>query len=123
MVSYDTKCIGKGSDVMDPNNMTISDVINVISHLDDEHLQISDYYKTQDFLMFNNITHEEAKEEVRNLKECDLTEGPLPDVNKNRNYPVWIFEKEMFGTRCYIKIKIINKGKVAIIISLHEDER
>ena len=113
----------KGSEVMDPNNMTIEEVIEVISHLDNEHLQISDYYKTQDFMYYNNITSKEAKEEVRNLKESDLTEGPLPDVNKNRNYPVWIFEKEMFGTRCYIKIKIINKGRVAIIISLHEDER
>ena len=107
---------------MDPNNATIEEVIEVLKRLDDEHLQISDYYKTFDFLFYRNITQYDAKRAIRSLTNSDLFKGPVDDDNPKRNYPVWIFKKRIFNCRCYIKLKIINKGKVAIVISFHEDE-
>lgn len=107
---------------MDPNNATIEEVIEVLKRLDDEHLQISDYYKTIDFLFYHNITQYDAKRAIRSLTTSDLFKGPVDDDNPKRNYPVWIFKKHIFNCMCYIKLKIINKGKVAVVISFHEDE-
>ena len=107
---------------MEIENITLKDLIQKMKSLDDEHIQISDYYKTYEFMLFNNITVYDAKEFIRGLNENDYVSGPIPDDNPNRRYPVWVFKKEGFGFLCYIKVKLINQGRVLILISFHEDE-
>lgn len=108
---------------MDVDSLTIDEVIDIVSHSSDEQIQILlNREKNEQFLSYNNITTADAKDFIRSLNKSDLDKGPVPDDNPERKHPVWIFKKNGFGHRCYIKIKIINKGKVTIVISLHEDE-
>lgn len=107
---------------MNIDALSINDVIEIIKSCDDEHIQILPRDKNEDFMFANNITQTDAKEFIRNLTDKDLTDGPVIDKNPNREHPLWIFKKNGFNKLCYIKVKIINKGRVTIVVSFHEDE-
>lgn len=108
---------------MNLDALSINDVIDIIKNCDDEHIQILPREKNEEFMFGNNITQTEAKEFIRTLTEDDLDDGPVEDKNPERKYPLWIFKKNGFTKMCYIKIKIINRGRVAIVVSFHEDEQ
>ena len=108
---------------MDLDALSIDEVINIIKSCDDEHIQILPRDKNESFMFANNITQTDAKDFIRKLTENDLTDGPVQDRDPNRKYPLWIFKKNGFNYLCYIKVKIINKGKVTIVVSFHEDEK
>lgn len=107
---------------MNLNALTIDDVIDILKKCDDEHIQILPRDKNEDFMFANNITQTDAKQFIRGLTGRDLKNGPVPDRNPDRDYPLWIFKKSGFNNICYIKLKIINKGRVTIVVSFHEDE-
>ena len=107
---------------MNLDALTINDVIDIIKSCDDEHIQILPRDKNEDFMFANNITQTDAKEFIRTLTDEDLTDGPVEDKTPDRKYPLWIFKKNGFNKLCYIKVKIINKGRVTIVVSFHEDE-
>ena len=108
---------------MDIDSLTIDEVIETIRKCDDYNIEISMREKNAAFMYANNITDGDAKVFIRSLDKSDLVKGPVNDYNKERNHPLWIFKKYGFSTMCYIKIKIINKGKKTIVISFHEDEK
>lgn len=105
---------------MDIDNLTRDQLIEILHSLKDENIQVVDRDKNFAFRTLNNITITELKAEIRALEVRDIHRGPVADDNPDRDHPVWIFIKNLFNKRCYIKIKIINKGRVAIVISFHE---
>ena len=107
---------------MDPDNLTIDELIQVIKDLDYEHIQVIDRDKNKEFRDKYGISMTDAKDIIKCLKKEDLHEGPVDDDNPERKHPIWIFIKIINSIRCYIKIKAINKCKVIIVISLHECE-
>ena len=107
---------------MNLDALSINDVIEIIKNCDDEHIQILPRDKNETFMFANNITQTDAKEFIRTLTGNDLKAGPVQDLNPERKHPLWIFKKNGLNRLCYIKVKIINKGKVTIVVSFHEDE-
>ena len=103
--------------------LTIEDVIRIIQDADDSHIEIIQRFKNLAFIIDYKLELDVIKEFIRKLETTDLVVGPIDDDNPNRKHPVWIFKKYGFGVMCYIKLKIINKNRTVIVISLHEDER
>lgn len=63
-------------------------------------------------------------QEIIELTEGDLHEGPVPDDNINYPGNVWIFKKNISGYPIYIKLKfkLIEGVKLLLIMSFHLDE-
>lgn len=62
-------------------------------------------------------------EEIMNLTEDDLFDGPCPDDNPKYGGIVWIFKKKIEGFIIYIKLKIRNRsaGEDLFVMSFHVD--
>ena len=108
---------------MKEESLTIDAVTRIVSGSDDESIQIVRRDKNEEFMYENNITESDAKNFVRSLTRQDLVDGPVEDYDPNRKHPLWIFKKFGFMHQCYIKLKIINKNRIVIVVSLHEDEQ
>ena len=107
---------------MDIDILTRDELIDLLSKAKDDNIQLIDRDKNYDFRTTHNITIDDIKGVIKGLRVEDIVKGPVPDYNANRNHPLWIFKKLYIGMVVYIKIKVINKGKVIIVISFHEDE-
>ena len=107
---------------MDPDNLTIDELIQVLKKIDYEHIQVIDRDKNKEFRNKYGLSITDTKDMIKQLKIEDLYKGPVEDDNPNRKHPVWIFIKNINLIRCYIKMKVINKCKVIIVISFHECE-
>lgn len=107
---------------MNPDELSLEQLIKLLKNMTDEQIELIDRDKNVDFRLKHNISLTEEKEIIRHLDKKDYRQGPIDDDNPNRKHPLWIFIKEIKKINCYIKLKIINKCKVAIIISFHEAE-
>ena len=105
---------------MDPDNLTIDDLITLLKTLDNESIQIVDRDKNFEFRTKYNFELDVLIDTVRQLKKNELIKGPVKDDNPDRKHLLWIFRKKVRRIDCYIKLKIINKCKVAIVVSFHE---
>ena len=108
---------------MDPDKLTIADLIALLKTMGDDQFQMVPRFKNDEFRDLFNISIEEEIEAIKKLEEKDLHKGPLEDDNPNREHPVWIFIKKIWEIDCYIKIKIINHCRITIIISFHEVDK
>ena len=105
---------------MDPDKLTLDELLVLLKNLDDDAIQIIWRDKNLLFRFDNNMGVEEMKDAVRNLQKENYIDGPLEDENPSRKHLLWVFRKEVRKIDCYIKLKIINKCKVAIVVSFHE---
>ncbi len=107
---------------MNPDNLTIYDVINLVRRLSNDQIVIIQREKNSEFMYRLGISEPDAKDYLRKLTVDDFFEGPLIDENPERKHFLWVFKKNVRGVLAYIKLKIINYGRIAIVISFHEDE-
>ena len=77
---------------------------------------------TMDFLYSIGKTLEDAEQIVNAIEEKDYVDGPCKhyDDNKKERY-LWIFKKDGFGMKLYIKILPYNKNRYIAVVSFHED--
>jgi len=76
--------------------------------------------KNEKFLAAVQMSIEEAKEEIRNLRKEFLYRGPFLDKDRPNNY-LYEFHKRIKSKWCYIKLTIDDKKNVVVkVISLHE---
>ena len=107
---------------MDVDSLTLEEVISLVKKSKDENIQILPREKNEEFMFANAITQCDAKDFIRSLSASDYIKGPVLDIDPNRKHYLWIFKKYGFEKYCYIKLKVINGGKVVIVVSFHEDE-
>lgn len=101
----------------------LDDVLKCCKEVSDDKIQKADRYEgLNDFYYEHNLTNDDLIHIIRDLKREDYFQGPLEDDNEDRKHVLWVFKKIVIGIYCYIKIKIINKRRTIIYISLHEDK-
>ena len=62
-------------------------------------------------------------QEIKELKDSELFQGPVPDRSSKHPGDVWIFKKNIMGHLIYIKLKIrtIGSYKELFVMSFHPD--
>ena len=120
MVSSDTET-SIDYDSLDIDHLSLKQFLYLIKNIDENNIEIAPRIKNLEFSDKFQLSDSLLKQEIKSLTEADYFDGPLPDDNPKRKHPIWIFKKYVQKVYCYIKIKIINHGRFAIIISFHED--
>lgn len=121
MVSNDTElCVDYES--LDIDHLSLKQLLTLLKSTDENNIQIVQRLKNLDFIEKYQFTEAFLKKQIKSLNQNDYYDGPLPDLNHNRQHPVWIFKKYVQSIYCYIKIKVINHGRFVIVISFHENE-
>jgi len=81
----------------------------------------SDRGKNTQTLLDLELSVNDVKEIIRNLKPANFVEGPLPDTLYN-GPPLWVFGREIKSREIYIKVTIGSPNAEAICISFHYAE-
>lgn len=101
-----------------------NEVIELCHTIPDENIQIINRYDhCMEFYYEKNLTHSDVVDFLRGVTVSDIHRGPLVDDNSSRKHVLWEFKKNAFGCYCYVKIKIINRKRIILVVSLHEDEK
>lgn len=121
IVSYDTNDIIDFSKV-DIDHLSLKQLLQLIKQISPEKIEVVSRGKNLEFQNRYNLSDLDLIREIKSLQPNDYYDGPIIDDNKERIHPVWIFKKYVRSIYCYIKLKVINHGRIIIIISFHEDE-
>lgn len=121
MVSSDTE-ISIDLNSLDIDHWSLKQLLLLLRNTNEENIQFVQRDKNVEFQTKFEISETQLKREIKSLNSSDYCDGPLDDYDTNRKHPVWVFKKYVQNIYCYIKIKIINHGKIVIVISFHEGE-
>lgn len=81
----------------------------------------SDRGKNMQTLLDLELSVNDVKEIIRNLKPANYVEGPVPDT-LYKGPSLWVFGREIKGREIYIKVTIGPPNAEAICISFHHAE-
>lgn len=106
---------------LDIDHLSLKELLFILQNTKEDNIQIVQRGKNLLFQSKYCITESILKNEIRSLNQSDYYDGPLVDDHPNRKHPLWVFKKYVQNIYCYIKVKIINHGRIVIVISFHED--
>lgn len=107
---------------LDIDHISLKQLLTILKDIDDKHIEILNRDKNFEFQYKYDLSKDQIVHEIKNLTINDYIDGPVQDDNPDRKHPLWIFKKYVQKVYCYIKLKLINKGRIVIVVSFHEDE-
>ncbi len=107
---------------LDIDHISLKQLLTILKDIDDKHIEILNRDKNFEFQYKYDLSKDQIVHEIKNLTISDYIDGPVQDDNPDRKHPLWIFKKYVQKVYCYIKLKLINKGRIVIVVSFHEDE-
>ena len=115
---------------MNGNNLDLKDVVALCSRakLADRSMTFDSFgtdevrIDTMEFLYSIGKSIEDAEKIVNEIEIGDYVAGPCRHYDSNKKERLlWIFKKDAFGLKLYIKVLPYNKNRYIAVVSFHED--